>query len=191
MGNRNLIIGVVVVVVLVIGAFFLFGGNNGLNGPAPAATTIATDTPAAPATDTPAALTPAVTPEEEGGTGGAQVDAPAIQNITWVWESRTTPSDGSSEAIPSPANYTLFFNPDGTYQFQADCNNGSGTYTADQSGAIRMTAGPMTLAECGEASRSQDMLGMMQAVQDHRVEDGSTLIMVWPAGGPEDVYRAQ
>jgi hypothetical protein len=31
---------------------------------------------------------------------------------------------------------------------------------------------------------------MMQAVQDYRLEEnGATLVMVWPAGGPEDYYR--
>jgi hypothetical protein len=53
-----------------------------------------------------------------------------------------------------------------------------------------MQAGPMTMAECGEDSRYQDMLSMMQAVQDYRLEDnGKLLVMVWPAGGPEDRFR--
>jgi hypothetical protein len=34
------------------------------------------------------------------------------------------------------------------------------------------------------------MLNMMSAVQDYRLEEnGTLLVMVWPAGGPEDQYR--
>jgi hypothetical protein len=139
--------------------------------------------------------TPAIpTPSEPDSE--ASVDAPLIQNITWAWVDRTDPSAGTSEAIENSDQYTLFFLPDGSYQFQADCNSGSGTYTADQSGdqsgAIRMSAGPITLAECDEGSLGQDFIGMMQAVQDYRVEEnGSKLLLVWPAGGPEDGYHAQ
>jgi heat shock protein HslJ len=109
---------------------------------------------------------------------------------TWQWERRVILDSGQEEQINNPASYTLTFNPDGTYEFQADCNSGGGTYSADERGAIRLSPGPVTLAECGPGSRSQDMLNMMQAVQDYRLEEnGATLVMVWPAGGPEDYYR--
>lgn len=184
--NTTHILGIVIVVIVLVAlAFWLFSGRN--TGGAESAPTVAPTTDAGDV-GTPAEPTP--TPSQPDSGGG--VDAPAIQNVTWTWVDRTNPSDGSSEATDSPASYTLVFQADGSYQFQADCNSGSGTYTADQSGAIRMTAGPMTLAECGEGSRGQDMLGMMQAVQDYRVEEnGSKLILVWPAGGPEDGYRGQ
>ncbi len=188
--NTTLIIGIVAAVIIVAAlAFWLFSGRNsgGSESAPPAAT-------ATPMTDAGAVGTPAIedTPSPSEPEGGAGVDAPAIQNITWIWVDRSDASTGVSEAIADPAQYTLFFQPDGTYQFQADCNSGAGTYTADQSGAIRMTAGPMTMAECGESSRSLDLVNMMQAVQDYRLEeDGGMLILVWPAGGPEDGYRAQ
>jgi heat shock protein HslJ len=100
------------------------------------------------------------------------------------------PSSGAEEQIDDPSKYTLTFKADGAYAFQADCNQGSGTYVADDRGAIRLEAGPVTLAECGEASRSQDVMNIMYAVQDYRLEDnGATLVLVWPAGGPEDYYH--
>ena len=127
-----------------------------------------------------------------GEAGSEQPAAtPAALHKTWQWEKQINPADSRETAISNPANYTLTFSPDGTYQFQADCNSGSGRYTADESGAIRFQPGPVTLAECGPESRYQDMLNMMQAVQDYRLEEnGVALVLVWPAGGPEDVYRA-
>ena len=201
--NTTRIVGIVIVVIIAaVLAIWLFSGqNSGGAESAPTATPTtdagaigtppvptATAAPDAGDIGTPAVPTPTPAQPETSGA----VDAPTIQNITWTWVDRTNPSDGSSETIDSPASYTLLFQADGSYQFQADCNSGSGTYTADQPGAIRMTAGPMTLAECSEGSCGQDMLDMMQAVQDYRVEEnGSKLVLVWPAGGAEDGYRGQ
>jgi heat shock protein HslJ len=143
---------------------------------------------------------PSSTPEPEstataapsipsGQTPGANV--PALHDKVWRWKRRVVLDSGKEEPIGDPAKYTLTFKSDGTYQFLADCNRGSGTYTADEKGAIRMEAGPITRAECGPESRDQDVLNMMQAVQDYRLEeDGVVLAMVWPAGGPEDYYHA-
>jgi heat shock protein HslJ len=134
------------------------------------------------------------TPTESSGMPSSQpsdANVPALHK-SWQWERRVILDSGKEEQIGDPAKYTLTLNPDGTYQFQADCNQGSGTYVADENGAIRMQAGPVTLAECGSGSRYQDMINMMQAVQDYRLEEnGAVLVMVWPAGGPEDSYRAQ
>jgi heat shock protein HslJ len=118
-------------------------------------------------------------------------NVPALHK-TWGWEKRVNPSTGAEEQIDDPTKYTLTLKADGSYQFQADCNQGSGSYVADGTGAIRLQAGPVTLAECGSGSRYQDVINMMQAVQDYRLEEnGAVLVMVWPAGGPEDRYRAQ
>ena len=116
-------------------------------------------------------------------------NVPALHK-TWQWQKRIILDSGAEEQIDDPTKYTLTLNADGTYTFQADCNQGSGAYVADDTGAIRMEAGPVTLAECGEGSRSQDVMNMMYAVQDYRLEDnGATLVLVWPAGGPEDYYK--
>jgi hypothetical protein len=110
-------------------------------------------------------------------------NVPALHK-TWGWEKRVNPSTGAEEQIDDPTKYTL--------TLQADCNQGSGTYVANAKGAIRLQAGPVTLLECGSGSRYQDVINMMQAVQDYRLEEnGAVLVMVWPAGGPEDRYRAQ
>lgn len=119
----------------------------------------------------------------------SDANVPALHK-TWQWERRVVLDSGQEERISDPTKYTLTFSADGSYQFQADCNSGGGSYVADERGAIRLQPGPVTLAECGPGSRYQDMMNMMQAVQDYRLEDnGAVLLMVWPAGGPEDYYR--
>jgi heat shock protein HslJ len=126
--------------------------------------------------------------------GGEQstTPTPAALHKTWQWEKQVNPNDGSETPISSPANYTLTLNPDATYQFQADCNQGSGSYTADETGDIHFSPGPVTLAMCAPESRYQDMLNMMQAVQNYRLEEnGAVLVLIWPAAGPMDYYRAQ
>jgi heat shock protein HslJ len=128
-------------------------------------------------------------PSGQSGGEGPDGNIPALHR-TWGWQKRVILDSGQEEQIGDPSKYTLTFSADGSYQFQADCNSGGGSYVADERGAIRLQPGPVTLAECGPDSRSQDMLNMMQAVQDYRLEeDGATLVMVWPAGGQEDYYR--
>lgn len=128
-------------------------------------------------------------PAGHSGGEAAVAYVPALHR-TWGWQKRIILDSGAEEQIDDPSKYTLTFKADGTYGFQADCNSGSGGYVADERGAIRLQPGPVTLAECGPDSRYQDMLNMMQAVQDYRLEeDGAALVMVWPAGGPEDYYR--
>jgi heat shock protein HslJ len=126
----------------------------------------------------------------QAGGEGTGANVPALHK-TWQWEKQRDPNTGSEMTISNPANYTLTFNADGTYQFRADCNQGSGSYTADETGAIRFQPGPVTLAECGPDSRYQDMLNMMQSVQNYRLEENeAVLVLSWPAGGPMDYYRA-
>ena len=134
---------------------------------------------------------PTATPTAVGmpSSGPTGANVPALHK-TWQWQKRVILDSGTEEQIADPSKYTLTFKSDGNYTFQADCNQGSGTYVADDRGAIRLQAGPVTLAECGEGSRYQDILNMMYAVQDYRLEEsGAVLVMVWPAGGPEDYYR--
>ncbi len=135
-------------------------------------------------------IEPTSTPAAAGIPSNQPTDAnvPALHK-RWQWEQRVNPSSGQEEQIANPGSYLLTLNADGSYQFQADCNQGSGTYVANEAGAIRLQPGPVTLAECSPESRSQDMLNMMAAVQDYRLEEkGRQLVMVWPAGGPEDIY---
>ncbi len=94
-------------------------------------------------------------------------DAPAasdntITGIVWQWTSVIEQPTGNTETVPTPANYTIVFNPDGSLNGTADCNNFTGTYS--QEGGFTITLGATTMAFCGEASLDQQYLGLLGAV---------------------------
>jgi len=83
------------------------------------------------------------------GCGGSSEATFSLTGTDWQWTSLT--DLGATTTVPNPANYTVIFNPDGTLNGRADCNNFSGSYTTESNG-IQIQLGPMTLAACGEAS---------------------------------------
>lgn len=127
----------------------------------------------------------------DGGISEVELVDPAdLQDTLWAWERHFIPETNLEERIEDPASYTLTFNTDETYNYQADCNLGSGSYTATETGQIEMSAGPMTLAECGPDSRYQDMLELIAEAREYRFEeDGEVLVLIRPDGGPMDYFR--
>ena len=73
----------------------------------------------------------------EAGSEQTVSASPATLHQTWQWEKQRDPNTGNETVINNLANYTLTFNPNENYQFQADYNSGSGSYTADEAGPIR------------------------------------------------------
>ncbi len=115
----------------------------------------------------PAGETP-VAGEEEA----AAIDPDAaLKNVLWQWEGFEDSAGENDLVVPDPAVYTLFFADDGTFQFQADCNVGSGSYRAS-GGGLTMELGPTTLAECGEESLYNDYLGFLSNVATYVIQDG-------------------
>ena len=129
---------------------------------------------------------------EDGGSSEIElVDPGDLLDKIWTWERHFIPETNLEERIEDPSLYTLTFNSDGTYAFQADCNMGSGGFTASETGQIQFEPGPLTLAECGPDSRYQDMLTALGAAQEYKFEEGGeVLVLIQPAGGPMDYYRA-
>ncbi len=84
-------------------------------------------------------------------------------------------------------NYTIVYNPDGTLNFQADCNSGSNGYTAEGGmvGQVAVQPGPLTLAECGPGSLSDEMIATVTAAAgDYKVHPGGNVLeLIKPAGG--------
>ena len=148
-----------------------------------------------PATEVPPTEAPAV--EESGSpldTMEHTVD-PNLVNKTWAWESRD-PNGNSSEAIdiPNPEDYTLFFNEDGTFMAEMDCNTGMGEYVTSglefEQHNIFMQLGPMTMVACEEGSYAPQMGQMFGPVQNYEyLDDGEVLKFIWVAGGPIDYFR--
>ncbi len=84
----------------------------------------------------------------------------------------------SVAAVPSPipARYTARFEPDGTVNFQVDCNRCSGSYTTDGNA---ITIGPLlacTLAACPPGSLSGPYLQGLLSAQRY-VRSGATLVL--------------
>lgn len=108
----------------------------------------------------------------------------------WAWERHFIPETNLEERIADPSSYTLTFNEDDSFNFQADCNLGIGNFTATENGQMQMELGPLTLAECGPDSRFQDMLDMLTAVQEFKFDEGGeVLVLIGPSGSPMNYFR--
>jgi heat shock protein HslJ/uncharacterized protein YraI len=128
---------------------------------------------------------------ENGGSAEIErVNPTDLQDKLWAWQRHLNPETNLEEPIANPTSYTLTFNQDETFSIKADCNQGSGSYSATENGQIQMELGPLTLAECGPDSLYQDMLDMLAAVQEYRFEDnGEVLALISPASGAVDYFR--
>ncbi len=93
---------------------------------------------------------------------------------------------GEQTPIAEPAKYSLALHPDGRYDYVADCNSGSSSYTITgaMSGSVDFGAGPSTLAACGPESAFDLFMNTLASTQDYRVHPGGELLeLVRPAGG--------
>ena len=81
-----------------------------------------------------------------------------ITGPTWQLVSLETQRPQFSQIVPGgPSdNYTIKFNSDGTVDAKADCNQVGGKYTIQGEGILTIELGPATMAECGEASLSDE-----------------------------------
>ncbi|MFC1996708.1 META domain-containing protein [Chloroflexota bacterium] len=99
----------------------------------------------------------------------------AILNITWQWADWLQNSPEAFAVIADPENYTLSFYADNTFQFQADCNQGSGIY-ATSGLSMTLTLGATTAAECAAESLSDLYLGFLAQVSSFGIQ-GDKLIL--------------
>ncbi len=126
--------------------------------------------------------------------GSLQIEnmaASGLQNKTWQWTG-TLDASGQESPVERSADYTVYFHEDGSFNFQADCNNGGGIYTFQGgfTGQISMQVGPMTRAACPEDSRSDEMVNNFFSIQDFKLLPGGlTLELELPAGGDTMVFQ--
>lgn len=102
-------------------------------------------------------------------------EAITLTGVVWNWAEFTDPVQGSLE-IEDPSMYTVEFFEDGTVGIKADCNNGSGSYVADEDGAIDVTVGAVTLALCAEDSLSDQFIQYLDAAAIYFFENGDLLL---------------
>jgi heat shock protein HslJ len=111
----------------------------------------------------------------------------------WQWTYSVDADGGDKIEIGDPSQYTLFFDADGTFALQADCNRGRGTYSAEpgESGSIEILLGPLTRAACGPDSRSQELIDALAAAIEFQVAaDGTEFRLVLEEQGGELVFAA-
>ncbi len=104
-----------------------------------------------------------------------------IVGVTWQWVDLTTPVE--TVTVPNPEAYTMTLNEDGTFNYSADCNVGSATYTIDGSNITFDLTGPTTLAFCGEESLDQTFLAALGAAAIYFTQDGDLYIDLMADGG--------
>lgn len=104
-----------------------------------------------------------------------------IVGVTWQWVDLTTPVETTT--VPNPEAYTITLNEDGTFNYAADCNVGSATYTLDGSSLTFDLTGPTTLAFCGEESLDQTFLASLGAAATYFTQDGDLYIDLVADGG--------
>jgi heat shock protein HslJ len=115
-----------------------------------------------------------------GGSSGSD-----ITGIVWQWTALQETVPASQSVVPDPENYTISFNDDGTYALQADCNQGSGSYTLDGS-SLTIEPGALTRAFCGEDSLDVIYLASLEKVSSYAIEDGQLQLKFADDGGKMD-----
>lgn len=122
------------------------------------------------------AATPEAPAENESTAGLAD-----LIGSTWQWVRLTDPAQ--QVEIDSPENYTLTFQPDGSLQIQADCNNASAGYTAAEEGSLSVQPGITTLALCGPESRSEELVQKLGFAANYFFQNGHLFIDLMADGG--------
>jgi uncharacterized surface protein with fasciclin (FAS1) repeats/uncharacterized lipoprotein YbaY/heat shock protein HslJ len=124
---------------------------------------------AAPETEAPS--------EDEAAAEGEEAaeEAPSLTGVVWTWTEFSDPVNGTLP-IENPDLYTAEFMEDGTVSVKLDCNNGSGSYVADEAGAIDITIGAVTLALCEEDSLGDQFQQYLDAAAIYFFEDGDLLL---------------
>jgi heat shock protein HslJ len=121
-----------------------------------------------------------------------------LAGIRWHCEEFQDTADLNSFAVPKPRDYTILFNPDGTAEIKADCNNVLATYTTDGSSSLSLQMGPSTMVFCGEESLDQVYLRSLEEVVSYVMADGILhMNLIMDAGnmvfgrGPLDILPEQ
>jgi heat shock protein HslJ len=118
------------------------------------------------------ACTPAATPTPTN----------TITGIVWQWTSVTEKSTSKTTTVPTPANYTIIFNTDGTLTGKADCNSFTGIWSQENGFTIKL--GASTMAFCGDASLDQQYTHLLSNVAAGG-PDGAGGLALETAGGAE------
>jgi membrane-bound inhibitor of C-type lysozyme len=114
----------------------------------------------------------------------AMAESSQLEMLTaspWQWISFTDPVQQFD--VEQPQNYTLTFQPDGTLQIKADCNQVGASYNASEEGALSIQPGPATLAACPPESRGDEFVQNLSFAAGYFFQDGNLYIDMMADGG--------
>ena len=114
-------------------------------------------------TDDAAVPDPTEVPATEAPAAEEAAADPAFHGIEWQWYELSGTAVNPAKNIANPENYTITFNPDGTFNGKADCNMIGGSYSREN-GGFSITVGPSTMAMCPEGSMDQEYLRLLGGV---------------------------
>lgn len=136
---------------------------------------------------------PTAEPSEEVSEIGDEAQTANLTANPWQWIAFSNPVEQFE--VETPENYVITFHEDGMVEIVADCNNASGSYTADDSN-LTIEIGPMTMAACPEGSRSDELVQLLGGaatyffVEDNLyiglMADGGTMRFSTPSGAGDD-----
>lgn len=104
----------------------------------------------------------------------------SLQGVTWEWESLSSPAE--QRTIDTPDRYTIRFDSGGRVAVRADCNRGTGSYTATPDGQLTLTPMALTRAMCPQGSMSDQFARAVSTATRFDVQGGA-LLLTLPANG--------
>jgi heat shock protein HslJ len=90
--------------------------------------------------------------------------------------------DDSTYTPDDPSVYTLAFEPDGTARIQADCNRGTGEWSAESASQLRFGVIAATQAECPPGSLHARYMKQFEWVRSYVLEDGRLFLATMADG---------
>ena len=113
-------------------------------------------------------------PEVAAGPGSIAGTSWRLVQIMSMDDTTYTPDDS--------ALYTLEFGADGSLRVRADCNSGTGSYTAESSSQLQFSVIAATQAECAPGSLHDRYMAEFQWVRSYTMKD-SHLFLATMADG--------
>lgn len=172
-----LVIGGIVIVVLILVLVFVRKPMSTTDG-----TVVPTSSPSITVEPTGAVATDDAMMEDGGFS--------EVLNTLWQWEN-TQMNDGTTITAKVPSRYTIKFLPDNTYQVQADCNRGSGTYTVEAGNTLVLGPMAMTLMACVDESQDQAFVQGLNNVNAYLTRDGKLFLTLKYDSGTMQFSPAQ
>jgi len=111
----------------------------------------------------------------------------SITGILWQWTSVTNQTTKETTTVPTPENYTVTFNKDGTLEGKADCNTFSGTFSQENGFSIKL--GATTMMYCGDNSLDQQYLQLLGNIAAGGPDGHGNLALETPGGEQRMLFK--